>query len=55
METTNWWDDHWFREWLRLARESNARSPKREDEWIVFFNEREELVYKYVKYDRLTG
>jgi hypothetical protein len=50
-----WREAEWFRSWLRLARESNARSPKREDEWIAFFNERDELVYKYVRYDRLTG
>lgn len=50
-----WWETEWFKAWLRLARESNARSPKRVDEWIVFFNEREELVYAYIRYDRLTG
>ena len=50
-----WWSSEWYVIWLRLARESNARSPKRVDEWIVFFNEREELVYKYVRYDRLAG
>jgi hypothetical protein len=46
-----WWESEWYAEWLRLAEESNARSPKREGEWVAFFTENDELVYKYVKYD----
>jgi hypothetical protein len=47
----NWWNDEWFHEWVRLARESLSRSPEREGCWIAFFNEDGELVYKYVKYE----
>lgn len=46
-----WWETEWYREWERLARESNARSPKREGCWIAFFTEDGTLVYKYVKCD----
>jgi len=43
---SNWWDEEWFAEWLRLAKRDYHG--KREGYWVCYYNRTGELIYEYV-------
>lgn len=45
-KTPNWENEEWYNEWLQLAKKDYHG--KRCGRWICYYNEKNELIYKYV-------
>jgi len=43
----NWWESEWYKEWEQSTK--RKYHGKRDGAWYCYYNERQELVYVYLK------
>ena len=47
-EKTKWWESDWYKEWEKRAKESHVEI-KLDGYWVCYNNEKNELIYEYVR------